>query len=81
MVVQLQSPDLFLLVHIKEALEAAFQRQVDVIHYRQKMNPDLKRRIEQKAVYVCAGIGTWIPKRSLAFAKTTSVVSQRRFSA
>lgn len=51
-VVQLLNPDLFTLVHIKEELEAAFHRHVDVLQYREKMNPYLKRHIEQEAVYV-----------------------------
>lgn len=51
-VVQLLNPDLFTLVHIKDELEAAFHRHVDLLHYREKMNPYLKRHIEQEAVYV-----------------------------
>jgi predicted nucleotidyltransferase len=51
-VVQLLNPDLFTLVHIKEELEAAFHRHVDILQYREKMNPYLKRHIEQEAVYV-----------------------------
>jgi len=51
-VVQSDTLDLFTLVHIKEELEAAFHRPIDVLHYRSRMNPYLKRRIEQEAVYV-----------------------------
>jgi hypothetical protein len=51
-VVQSDTADLFTLVHIKEELEAAFHRPVDVLHYRSRMNPYLKQRIEQEAVYV-----------------------------
>lgn len=51
-VVQLKEPDLFTLVHIRDDLEAAFHRHVDVLQYREKMNPYLKRHIEQEAVYV-----------------------------
>lgn len=51
-VVQLNDPDLFTLVHIKDDLEAAFHRRVDILQYREKMNPYLKRQIEQEAVYV-----------------------------
>jgi uncharacterized protein len=51
-VVQSDSVDLFTLVHIKEELEVVFHRPVDVLHYRDRMNPYLKRRIEQEAVYV-----------------------------
>ena len=31
---------------------AVFQRHVDIIQYREKMNPFLKKRIDQEAVYV-----------------------------
>lgn len=47
-VVQSDTVDLFTLVHIKEELEAAFHRPVDVLHYRNRMNPYLKRCIEQE---------------------------------
>jgi len=51
-VVQLENADLFTLVHIKEELEAAFHRHVDVLQYREKMNPFLKRHVEEETVYV-----------------------------
>jgi len=51
-VIELDEPDLFTMVHIKEALEEDFQRPVDVIHYRPLMNRFLKSRIEREAVYV-----------------------------
>lgn len=51
-VVTMQRPDLFAMVHIKEALETALHRKVDIIQYRDKMNPFLKQRIDQEAVYV-----------------------------
>jgi predicted nucleotidyltransferase len=51
-VVQLLNSDLFTLVHIKDELEAAFHRRVDVLQYREQMNPYLKRHIEQETVYV-----------------------------
>lgn len=50
-VVELATPDLLLLVGIKQELEELFGRQVDVVRYRERMNPLLKRRIEQEAVY------------------------------
>ena len=46
------TPDLFLMVHVKELLEEAFQAPVDVIRYREQMNPFLKKRIDREAVYV-----------------------------
>jgi len=51
-VVRLREPKLFFLVHIKETLEEVFQRPVDIIQYREKMNPFLKKRIDRDAVYV-----------------------------
>ncbi|HQR36278.1 MAG TPA: nucleotidyltransferase domain-containing protein [Blastocatellia bacterium] len=51
-VVTMERPDLFAMVHIKEELEAALHRKVDIIQYRDKMNPFLKKRIDQEAVYV-----------------------------
>ena len=33
-------------------LEENFQRHVDIVRYRDKMNPFLKKRIENEAVYV-----------------------------
>ena len=51
-VITMRQPDLFAMVHIKDALEEALHRKVDIIHYREKMNQFLKRRIDQEAVYV-----------------------------
>jgi uncharacterized protein len=51
-VVEMREPDLFYMVHIKEALEATFKRPVDVIRYRTMMNRYLKARIDREAVYV-----------------------------
>ena len=51
-VVKMSKPDLFYMVHIKEALENDYQTKVDIVHYRGKMNPFLKRRIDREAVYV-----------------------------
>ena len=51
-VVQLSDPDLFTLVHIKDDLEAAFHRRVDILQYREKMNPYLRERIEKEGCYV-----------------------------
>ena len=50
--VKLRDSDLFMLVHLKEELETVFHRHVDLIQYRERMNPFLKQRIEQEAVYV-----------------------------
>ncbi len=51
-VVRMRDPKLFFMVHMKETLEEAFQRPVDIVHYRDKMNPFLKKRIDRDAVYV-----------------------------
>ena len=51
-VVELDRPDLLTLVGIKQGLEEALHRSVDVVRYRERMNAYLKRRIEQEAVYV-----------------------------
>lgn len=45
-VVELEHPDLLLLVGIKQELEELFGRQVDIVRYRERMNPLLKQRIE-----------------------------------
>ncbi len=51
-VVRMITPDLFNMVHIKEELEADYQTKVDIIHYREKMNTFLKKRIDIDAIYV-----------------------------
>lgn len=51
-VVEFAEPDIFALVHIKETLEAEFQRPVDLIPYSPLMNNYLKTRINIEAVYV-----------------------------
>ena len=51
-VVKLKKPDLFYMVHIKEKLESDCRTRVDIVHYREKMNAFLKKRIDQEAVYV-----------------------------
>ncbi len=51
-VVKMREPNLFVLVHVKEELEEALHEHVDIVHYRERMNMFLKRRIDQEAVYV-----------------------------
>jgi predicted nucleotidyltransferase len=51
-VVKMEKPDIFHLVHIKDELQLKYHRKVDIVHYREKMNPFLKERIEQEALYV-----------------------------
>jgi hypothetical protein len=51
-VVEMQKPDLFYMVHIKEELEEALNCPVDIVHYRKRMNAYLKKRINSEAIYV-----------------------------
>ena len=51
-VVELDKPDLFYLIGIKQSLEEALGRRVDVVRLRDTMNPSLRRTIERDAVYV-----------------------------
>jgi len=51
-VVELERPDLFNLIGIKQDLEEQFGMTVDIVRYRERMNDFLKRRIDQEAVYV-----------------------------
>jgi uncharacterized protein len=51
-VYETNSPNLFRAVHMKRELEALLQRRVDVVRWRERINPRLKARIAQEAVYV-----------------------------
>lgn len=51
-VVEMREPNLFYMVHIKELLEQDFNRHIDIIRYREKMNTYLKARIDREALYV-----------------------------
>jgi uncharacterized protein len=51
-VVQLEKQDLFQIIGIKQDLENEFHCTVDVVSYRDKMNPFLKDRIDREAIYV-----------------------------
>ena len=51
-VVELERQDLFDLIGIKQDLEEEFDCPVDIISYRKKMNPFLKQRIDDEAIYV-----------------------------
>lgn len=50
-VVELDEPDLFMLIGIQQELQGILGRPVDVVHYRPTMNPLLKRHIDQDAIY------------------------------
>ncbi len=51
-VLQTQTPDPYIIVHIKEDLENRLIHSVDIVRLRDIMNPSLKQRIEQDAIYV-----------------------------
>lgn len=51
-VVELKTPDLFLMVDLKEKLESILGTKVDLIRYSKRMNQFLKNRIDKEALYV-----------------------------
>jgi hypothetical protein len=51
-VVVLSEVDALNFVGIKQDLEEEFRCSVDVVRYREKMNPFLRKRIDREAVYV-----------------------------
>ena len=51
-VYQTDSPNLFRAVHLKRELEAILHRRVDVVRWRERIDPRLKARIAREAVYV-----------------------------
>ena len=51
-VVEVGDQDLFNLIGIKQELESRLHRHVDIVSYRDKMNPYLRRKIENEAIYV-----------------------------
>jgi predicted nucleotidyltransferase len=51
-VVELEDPDMFNLISIKQDLEEELNRAVDIVRYREKMNAFLKAKIEKEAIYV-----------------------------
>jgi predicted nucleotidyltransferase len=50
--IKTRNPDPYNLVHIKTDIEDRLKMPVDIIRVRERMNPDLKCRIERDAVYV-----------------------------
>jgi len=50
--IKTKTPDLFMLVHIKEELQNLFHKSVDIVRLRKRMNPYLKKRIDKEAIYV-----------------------------
>ncbi len=51
-VVRLREPNLFTLSRIRIELEERLQRHVDIVSYRERMNPFLKDRIRREVCYV-----------------------------
>ena len=50
--VKTKTPNPYILVHIKDAIQARVHRRVDIVRVRERMNPLLKERIEQDGIYV-----------------------------
>ncbi len=51
-VVELEDPDMFNLISIKQDLEEELNKSVDIVRYREKMNAFLRAKIEKEAIYV-----------------------------
>lgn len=50
--IKTKTPDMFALVHIKDELQKLLSNSIDIVRIRDKMNPYLKKRIENEAIYV-----------------------------
>jgi uncharacterized protein len=51
-VVEIEKPDLFHLIGIKQAIEEVLGTRVDVVRLRETMNQALRSRIERDVIYV-----------------------------
>ncbi len=51
-VVELEKPDLFHLIGIKQSIEESLGNKVDIVRLRDNMNKALRYRIERDVVYV-----------------------------
>ncbi|KOR38243.1 MULTISPECIES: nucleotidyltransferase family protein [Planktothricoides] len=51
-VLEMEEPNLFMIVHIKAEIEKNLGKTVDLVRYRERMNPYLKCRIDREAIYV-----------------------------
>ena len=51
-VVETKTADMFAIVHAKNLLQELFHTNVDLIRYRERMNPYLKNNIENEAIFV-----------------------------
>ena len=50
--IKTKTPDMFVLVHIKDELQKLLSNSIDIVRIRDRMNPYLKSRIEKEAIYV-----------------------------
>ena len=50
--VETETPNPFLILDLKEYLENLFNCSVDIVRFRQNMNPFLKQRIENEGIYI-----------------------------
>jgi len=46
------APNFLMMVHLKDYLQETLEVPIDIVRYRSNMNPFLKQRIDQEAVYV-----------------------------
>ncbi|MDR4497510.1 MAG: nucleotidyltransferase domain-containing protein [Candidatus Scalindua sp.] len=51
-VVELERPDMFYMIGIKQVIEESVGVKVDIVRLREKMNKALKQRIEKDVIYV-----------------------------
>jgi len=51
-IIEMEKPDLFFMVHIKHDLEKLLHCPVDIVHYRPRMNSYLKEQINKDGIYV-----------------------------
>lgn len=50
--IQTETPNPFMIVTIKEELETIFNKHVDIVRFREKMNLFLKEHINREGIYV-----------------------------
>ena len=50
--IETETPNPFIIMDIKEFQENLFECSVDIVRYRQNMNPFLKQQIENEEIYV-----------------------------
>ncbi|ETR72965.1 MAG: DNA polymerase beta domain-containing protein [Candidatus Magnetoglobus multicellularis str. Araruama] len=50
--IKTKEPNPFIIVNIKSDIEQLFNKKIDIVRVREKMNPFLKARIDKEAIYV-----------------------------